>query len=75
MLWVFKHGSCKVIHLLSGLGTKLSLINSSFILAKFHPVDKDNLVVSKAKISLEEVNCDLSGWFSGFVCFVDSVDQ
>ena len=75
MLWVFKHGYRKLIHPLSGLSTKLGLINSIFIFTKFHPVNKDNLVVSKVKISLEEVNCDLSGWFSGFVGFVDSVDQ
>ena len=75
MLWVFKHGYRKLIHPLSGLGTKLGLINSVFIFAKFFPVDKNNLVISKAEISFEEINGDLSGCFSGFVGFVNRVDQ
>ena len=74
MLWVFEYGSCKVIHPLSGLSTKLGLllVISSI---EFQPVDKDNLVVSKAKISFEEVDGDFSGCFSSLVGFVDSVNQ
>ena len=74
MLWVFKYKSCKFIHFLSGPGTKLGLINSIFIFAEFISVDNDNLIVIKAKVSLEEINGSLPNWISGFVGSVDCID-
>ncbi len=74
MLWVFENGSCKLIHFLNGLATKLWLPNVIDFL-KFIPVDKDDFVFTKPKLILEKVNGDFSGWFSGFISFIDCVDQ
>jgi hypothetical protein len=75
VLWVFKDGSCKLIHALSGLSTKLGFVDIAFIISnEFVPVNKDNLVVSKAKVGFEEFNSNFSSLFPVCVGTVDCVD-